>query len=119
MKDDTFELESIELVYGNEEKSVVERVEISDASSKKGVSLDIVVTENTDPPNQAEIRISLEEWTQRLVQLIQLHVKNRTTMSRDMFDAIKQINEDADSPFKGMIQMPDEGDILFNRESSD
>ena len=116
MRDETFEIESIELVYGNEEKQVRERVMISDESTQGSELLDIEVVENGAYSEPNRLQVTLYDWATRLVGIVRLHVENMTTMEPEMYEAMKQINEDEDSPFKGMINMPNEEDVIFKRE---
>jgi len=116
MKDDTFEIQSIELVYGNKDKQVMERVKIGEDSTAGSELLDVELIENGKYSEPEQIRVTLYEWATRFVNIVRLHVENQCTMDPEMYDAIKQINEDDASPFKGMIDMPNEEDVIFKRE---
>ena len=116
MQDGTFEIKSIELVYGNKDKEVHERVHISEKSVVGTELLNIELVENGNYSNSGHIKTNLYDWATRLVGIIRLHVENQSTIDPDMYEAIKQINEDEDSPFKGMIDMPNEQDVIFKRD---
>ena len=115
-EDTEFRIESIELVYGNDEKQMRERVSISDESKQGSEMMEVELVENGVYSDPQTGMVTLYEWATRLVNLVRLHVKNNLTMEPEMYEAIKQINEDEDSPFKGMIKMPNEEDLIFKRE---
>ena len=122
MNDDNFELSSIELCYGNGARQVIERVAVEscDPKSDTGPVLRVHVEEEGERGDlQDTLVIPMTDWLARLASLIVLHAKNQITMDPEMYDAVKMINEDPNSPFKGMIDMPDEKSIIFKRNSND
>jgi hypothetical protein len=123
MNDENFEIHSIELCYGNEERRVIERVAVDEGSEEQpgaGPMLRINVEEEGERGElQDTLTIPMTDWLQRMASLFILHSKNQRTVDPAMYDALKSINEDADSPFKGMIDIPDEASIIFKRNSND
>jgi hypothetical protein len=119
--DDNFEIHSIELVYGNDQRMVHERIalDIENSKSPEDAVLHVSVEESGDRGELSDtISIPVSGWLNRFSQLLALHAKNQLTMDPEMYNAIRSINEDADSPFKGMISMPDEDNIIFKRDES-
>ena len=116
MKDDTFEIKSIELVYGNKDKHVTEKVSINEKSAVGAELLDRELIEDGRYSDPEHIQVTLYDWATRLVNIIRLHTENECTIDPDMYEALKEINESNESPFKGMIDMPNEEDLIFKRK---
>ena len=119
--DDNFEIHSIELCYGNDKRQVVERValDLENSENPEDAVLLAHVEETGDRGDLSDtIHISVIDWLKRLAGLMSLHAKNQLTVDPEMYDILQQINEDENSPFKGMIQMPNEEQIVYKRDDN-